>query len=70
MAMFSASLPQRLPDGRLRVPARAVADDGTIGDGSRVIGPDDPAYNEWAGYLDWLAEQAPPPAPEIEPDTP
>lgn len=35
----------RLPDGRLRVPRTAVADDGAvIGEAYEEIGPDDPDY--------------------------
>lgn len=44
--------PQRLPDGKLWVPKRAESDDGTIGDGSAVIGADDPSYEAWSRYLD------------------
>ena len=33
-------------DGTITVPMRAVADDGTIGDGVRVVKPSDPDYAE------------------------
>lgn len=42
--------PERLPDGRLRVPRRAEADDGMIGDGMVDIGPDDPDWDVWDRY--------------------
>jgi hypothetical protein len=48
--------PERLPDGSLRVPRRAEAPDGTIGDGVDVIGPDDPGFQAWSDYIDLLAE--------------
>lgn len=49
--------PQRLPDGKLWVPKRAESDNGTIGDGSAVIGPDDPTYQVWSDYLSRTEEQ-------------
>jgi hypothetical protein len=38
---------ERLPDGRLLIPATAEADDGTRGHGRITIGPDDPRYEVW-----------------------
>jgi hypothetical protein len=49
-------LPRRLPDGRLRVPESHTLPDGTILDGSRVIGPDDPDYAKWDR---WMREHDP-----------
>lgn len=53
------SLPERLPDGRIRIPARALAEDGTIGDGSTVIDREHPDYQTWATYLDSKRESSP-----------
>lgn len=55
-----AMQPERLKDGRLRVPMRAESDDGTIGDGVVVIGPDHPQYQVWSDYLDQLQDQTKP----------
>jgi hypothetical protein len=49
--------PQRLPDGKLWVPKRAESEDGTIGDGSAVIGRDDPSYQGWSDYLDRIEDK-------------
>lgn len=38
-------------DGTITIPARAEADDGTIGDGLQTIGPDDPRYEVWLAWL-------------------
>lgn len=50
---------ERLPDGRIRVPARAEAEDGTIGDGMDVIDHDDPRYQAWSDYLDTIRDSMP-----------
>lgn len=47
-AMFE---PRRLPDGRVQVPVRAVADDGTVGDGVAILGPGDDGYDEWVRWF-------------------
>lgn len=39
--------PERLPDGRLRVPRRAEGPGGVVGDALVVIGPDDPTFAAW-----------------------
>lgn len=45
----------QLPDGRLRVPARAEdPETGTVGDGLVTIGPEHPDY---AKYIAWLKRQ-------------
>ncbi len=44
-------VPHRLPDGRICAPARAVADDGTMGDGIIHLSPGDAGYDVWAAYL-------------------
>ena len=44
--------PERLPDGRLRVPMRAEGPDGVIGDAMVVIDERHPSYRIWADYLD------------------
>jgi hypothetical protein len=41
---------ERLPDGRIRIPARAETG-GTIGDGMTEIGPGDPRYADYDAYL-------------------
>jgi hypothetical protein len=51
--------PRLLPDGKLRVPARAEAADGTIGDGVKDIGPDDPDYERWLPFVPPLNERLP-----------
>jgi hypothetical protein len=44
--------PERLPDGRLLIPATARADDGTVGCGGRIpIGPDDPDFAYWSTQI-------------------
>jgi hypothetical protein len=43
---------ERLPDGRIRVPARAEGPDGLIGDGMVVIDESSPLYRTWSDYLD------------------
>lgn len=53
--------PQRLTDGRLRVPMRAESEDGVIGDGVATIGPDHPQYQVWSDYLDQLESGQPRP---------
>jgi len=42
---------ERLPDGRLRVPRTFIGPNGEIGEGMATIGPDDPGYEEWAGWI-------------------
>lgn len=44
------TLPERLPDGRIRVPKRAEAD-GVVGDGAVEVGPGDPDYDAWDAWL-------------------
>lgn len=44
-------LVHRTPDGRICAPARAVAEDGTLGDGVVYLGPTDPAWPVWDAYL-------------------
>ncbi|GAA4565617.1 hypothetical protein GCM10023176_14130 [Micromonospora coerulea] len=41
------SLPERLPNGNLRVLMRAEGPGGIIGDGVAEIGPEHPAYETW-----------------------
>jgi hypothetical protein len=43
--------PQRLPNGKIRVPMRAEAPDGTIGDGMVDLAPGDSGYARWDEYL-------------------
>jgi hypothetical protein len=46
---------ERLPNGHLLVPKRAVDEKtGTIGDGLVEIGPGDPEYEAWVRYLERL----------------
>jgi len=45
---------ERLPDGRLRVPRTFIGPNGEIGEGMATIGPDDPGYEEWAGWISYL----------------
>jgi len=40
-----------LPNGKLLVPLRAEAADGTIGDGLAEIDPQHPEYARWYEYL-------------------
>ncbi len=57
-------LPERRPNGRILVAARAEGPDGVIGDGARDIGPDDPRYEaalreieareRYGTFEDWL----------------
>ena len=42
---------RRLPDGRLRVRRTFIGPNGEIGEGMTTIGPDDPGYDEWAGWI-------------------
>lgn len=42
---------RRNADGTLTIPARAEANDGTIGDGLDTIGPDDPRFGVWDRWL-------------------
>lgn len=46
--------PTREPDGRLRVPRRAESEQGDVGTGWVLIGPDDSEFAEWDGYLQFL----------------
>lgn len=48
---------ERLPDGRIRIPARAETG-GTIGDGMTDIDPGDPRYADYDAYL--AAQEADP----------
>jgi hypothetical protein len=43
--------PQRLPDGRLRVPMPAYGPGGIMGDAVLDLEPGDPMYAEWDEYL-------------------
>jgi hypothetical protein len=43
-------LAYELPDGRLVIPLRAVAE-GVIGDGMVAVGEGDPEYREWRDYF-------------------
>ncbi len=42
--------PQRLADGRIRIPVRATVG-GIVGDGWLVIGPEHPEFAEWEKEL-------------------
>ena len=42
---------KRLPNGKLLIPRRAEAEDGTIGDGMEEIGPDHPDYADWLATI-------------------
>lgn len=42
----------RLPNGKLLIPVRAEAADGTIGDGMVEIGPDSPDFARWLADLE------------------
>ena len=57
---------RRLPDGRLQVPMRAEAADGTIGDGVVTLAPGDPGFDAWDC---WLAGQRGPVAGQSGPET-
>ena len=46
--------PIREADGRLRVPRRAESEQGDVGMGWVVIGPDDPEFADWDQYLQFL----------------
>jgi hypothetical protein len=39
------------PDATLLVPARAEAEDGTIGDGMMELRPGEPGYDAWLAEL-------------------
>ena len=41
----------RNSDGTITIMARNEADDGSIGDGLLVIGPEDPRYAVWDRWL-------------------
>jgi len=43
---------ERLPNGNLLVPARAEAEDGTIGDGMMEIGPEHPDFERWQEFVE------------------
>lgn len=45
--------PERLPDGKIRVPRRADPGNGSrlIADGLITLGPGDPGYQAWDAWL-------------------
>lgn len=51
MADIPGSVPRRLADGRLEVPARAEGPNGEIGDGVVVVGPGDQLYDVWEPWI-------------------
>lgn len=52
-------LPERLSGDRIRVPSRAISDEGIIGDGSKVIDSSDPQFKMWSDYLDDIRDSSP-----------
>lgn len=52
-------LPERLPDGRLRVLRRAEGPNGEVGDSVVEIGPEDPLFEVWGRYLTAQTEARP-----------
>jgi hypothetical protein len=51
MTSMPGSVPRRLPDGRLEVPARAEGPNGEIGEGVAVVGPGDELYDLWEPWF-------------------